>query len=137
MRMQQMHWSAAYVGLPYRDHGRDRAGLDCWGLVRLVYREQRGLALPSYAECYADAAERADISAALAAGAGAGPWRRVDRGAEWDVALFGAAWGACHVGVLIDRCQVLHVSAEHAARVQPLAHPLLSRRLACIYRYAP
>ncbi len=37
-----------YCGLPYKRMGRDRAGLDCWGLVRLVLLEQLGRELPRY-----------------------------------------------------------------------------------------
>lgn len=40
------HWATKYVGLPYCLGGRERDGVDCWGLVRLVYREERGVLLP-------------------------------------------------------------------------------------------
>lgn len=40
------HWTTRYVGLPYRAGGRERDGLDCWGLIRLIYREEKGILLP-------------------------------------------------------------------------------------------
>lgn len=41
-------WPARYVGLPYLKGGRDRRGIDCWGLVRLVWREQYGFEAPGF-----------------------------------------------------------------------------------------
>jgi cell wall-associated NlpC family hydrolase len=37
-----------YCGLPYKRMGRDRSGLDCWGLVRLVLIDQLGKTFPRY-----------------------------------------------------------------------------------------
>lgn len=37
-----------YVGLPWKLGGRDRRGLDCFGLVRLVLAEQAGILLPDW-----------------------------------------------------------------------------------------
>lgn len=40
------HWAAKYIGLPYAIGGRELNGLDCWGLLRVIYRNEKGIDLP-------------------------------------------------------------------------------------------
>lgn len=36
----------SYVGIPYKHLGRDRKGIDCYGLVVLIYSEKLDIVLP-------------------------------------------------------------------------------------------
>lgn len=42
-----MHWAAKYIGVPYKVGGDALSGADCWGLVRLVLRAERGIEMPA------------------------------------------------------------------------------------------
>jgi len=103
-------WTTEFVGLPWRPHGRGRAGVDCWGLVCLVYHARYGIALPSYADAYGGVGE---ADAAHLAGLVRGEvqqWRPVQAGAEREgdlvvIRLFGLD---CHTGVIVAPGWMLH-----------------------------
>lgn len=38
-------WAGRYIGISYKESGRDRQGIDDWGITRLVVSEQFGIAL--------------------------------------------------------------------------------------------
>ena len=138
-------WLKDYVGLPFLDGGRSRSdgGLDCWGLVRLVYAEQCGIDLPSYGEI--SAGDLMAVAGAIAEDCRADPWREVERqdAQALDVAVIAERMmvdgrlkrQAAHVGVMIDGERMLHVRIAAAAAIVPLTHADVRFRLHGLFRH--
>ena len=42
-------WLNTYIGIPYVFGGRDHKGVDCYGLIKLLFTEQYDEALPDWA----------------------------------------------------------------------------------------
>lgn len=129
---------AEYIGLPFRTHGRDRGGCDCWGLVRIVYRERLGVELPDLGETYGDALT--DCAAIADLIARERPmWHPIERGQELpgDLVTLRLKRVECHVGVVVSRPLMLHSEADKiAACCERYDVPLYARRVTGFYRHA-
>ena len=130
-------WWDGYRGIPYLDHGRDRSGCDCWGLVRLVYLEQFGVELPGYGAAY-ECSDLVDIDAILE-GRTIG-WSEVQDPRSGDVVLMAVrdrGVRCFHVGLVINprRRQMLHVMTKTSVIVESWAAPAWARRVTGFWRY--
>lgn len=132
-----MTWSHKYVGLPFVDGGRTIAGVDCWGLVRLIYARELDIDLPSYGET--SAADLIKVSRAITADKDDEQWKSVDRSdlKAFDVAVmkFSGKRSIGHVGIIVNARQVLHVEKATAAVIVPLDHWTVRERLECFRRH--
>ena len=124
-----------YVGVPYRDLGRDHDGCDCYGLVVLVFAELRGVALPSFTGSYRSAAD-VRATAALIAGE-RDPWDEIAAGDEdaFDAVLLREGREVSHIGLVTSPGQMLHVARGHAARIERYRHGRLAHRIVGFYRF--
>jgi cell wall-associated NlpC family hydrolase len=104
-------WLRNYVGLPKVHAGRSREGVDCYGLIWLVYREVLGIQLPSYAGEALDLKEREEIAGLIAGGRLVAPWREVKDGSErpFDMAVFRRGTLESHVGLVVGPGRMLHI----------------------------
>jgi cell wall-associated NlpC family hydrolase len=125
----------AYVGIPYADRGRTRAGCDCYGLLRLVLGELGRVDLPSFAGDYVTSADRVAL-ASLIAGEIA-PWQPVALGEEqpFDGVLLRVGRSLSHIGLVVTPGRMLHVSEGGASCIESYRAPPWSLRLAGLYRY--
>jgi len=129
-------WWGEYVGLPFVDGGRGDGGVDCWGLVRLVYARELDVKLPGYGEI--SASELRALSAMMVAGAWSDPaWHPIDAPRAFDVAVmtFYGRRSVGHVGVMIDGAAVLHIERQLNAAVVPLSHWTIRNRVKCFRRH--
>jgi cell wall-associated NlpC family hydrolase len=127
------HWAAKYIGLPF-----DPVQFNCWGLVRRVLRDERGIDVPEYGEISADDLMRAarQVNHDICTKA----WRKIDAPMEFDVVLMTAKEGGHrvfgHVGIMTDATHVLHVWEATAAVNMEINHALVRERIVGFYRHA-
>lgn len=127
-------WGADYVGIPYADKGRTRAGLDCWGLVRLVYREVFHAELPDYGERYRDGEDWSAIGTAVRLGLQEG-WQRTQQPREGDLLILSIAQRPWHCGVMLSSTRFLHAAPGDAVVCERLDTPRWARRIEGIYHH--
>lgn len=129
-------WAEQYVGLPYRARGRDRQGIDCWGLVRLVLREQFGTDVPEYAGHYWTRELTPAVAEKIAEESAR--WEAVPAGMEraGDVVLLRLRGYPIHVGIVVAPGEMLHAH-DGADAARESYHALHWRhRVVGFYRHA-
>jgi len=121
-----------YIGLPYLTNGRTEAGVDCWGLVRLFYRDELNIDLPSYTDNYNGAddpaimelmSEYKDIN-----------WKKQTVPEIGDVCVFNIYGEPCHVGVYIGNSKFMHSREGRDVVIESLDSPKWSKRLEGCYK---
>lgn len=131
-----MNWSE-YVGIPFVDGGRDASGLDCWGLVRLIYAQEVGAILPSYGEI--SAANLTAVARQITGGADTDEWFEPDVPEPLDVAVMrlnGSRW-AGHVGIVTAPGRIIHIERATHSVIVPTSHWTVRERIVGYRRLKP
>lgn len=109
-----------FVGLPFKRMGRDRDGLDCWGLTRLVLAERAGVVLPRFDD-EDPQGWSIETHAANYKCVGFGETRPLDVAIMLTDVRCGLTWKSApvHIGLFTDPKHVLHIEEGHSSRIQP------------------
>ena len=76
-------WTGQYIGIPFKELGRDMEGCDCWGLTRLICMKELGFTVPSYTEEYSSTYKGRNVSEALEKyGVQGKDWEEIEAGQE-------------------------------------------------------
>lgn len=126
----------SYVGIPFVERGRDRDGVDCWGLFRLFYREQLGIDLPSYRDDYQSTGDRLAILRLVREQLDTGRWESVTEepafGDAIVIRIHGQPW---HVAVALGDGDMLHSRRGADTCIESLRSVLWRSRIEGFYRY--
>ena len=123
-----------YIGIPFQAKGRTPAGMDCWGLVRLFYKNEFGIQLPSYTDDYVSSTDRKTVSQAITENIGS--WQKVEKPQFGDMLLFQVLGLPLHTGIYIGDNDFLHAFRNTHSCIERINSITWSRRLLGVYRWA-
>ena len=131
--MRKQFDTSKYIGIPYKNKGREMSGADCWGLVRLVYKNEYGINLLSFSDEYENSEEGAKVREIVQKGKDifdsiikAVP----DYG---DIVVFNMRGNPCHVGIYVGNNKVLHVLRGTECVIERLSSHRLNGRVEGYY----
>lgn len=119
-----------YVGIPYKHHGRDMSGLDCWGLFISIYADL-GYELydQEYDELWSEKNQNYFIENYH------DMWEEVTRPAPLIGVLFKNKIGvACHIGIMISDDQFMHSRKGNGVILSRLSDKSWKARIVGFYR---
>jgi len=125
------------LGIPFAPGGRDRRGVDCWGLVRLGLRELHGIEVPEVGPY--DITRRETCARLAEEQSENGLWQSVPLGREraGDVVLCELGGMPLHVGLVVAPGVMLHVTRGGHSTLASYRSGIWARRLMGIWRWSP
>lgn len=128
-----------FIGVPFTPKGSGFDGCDCWGLCRLVLREEFGVHVADLAVDYPDLEDfRVLEKSAMAEQSRPLIWTPVEHEdtAPGDVCLLRLAGYPIHCGIMIGGNRMLHIFDTIAAfHVDISPGKIWQRRIMGIYRH--
>ncbi len=132
-------WATALIreAVPFKAKGRDRNGIDCWGVVWLGKAEIEGISLPSYLEDYThsdirrlDHLEKIFVREVPF-------WDRLNAGEEQagDVVLMRMSGRSIHVGLVVAKGKMLHIEEKIDLCIEDYDATTWANRVTGVYRY--
>jgi len=105
--MSEISMVMRYAGIPYKHQGRTSDGLDCWGLIKLIYKEMLGIEILDIGEDYPD--DWSWKGKDLFIENYQKQWDRRKVPEVFDVILINNGKGtANHAGVMLDKLRFIH-----------------------------
>lgn len=126
-------WSNNYIGIPFKYKGRTKDGLDCWGLARLIYKNEYDISLPSLSTEYVenDIERISELIAQYKEG-----WESVDKPSEGDIVLLKIMGSISHIGVAISETHFIHARDGYDSAIESFESPYWKKRIVGYFKYS-
>lgn len=132
-----VNWSARYISLPFVDGGRSFDGVDCWGLVRLIYATELNIQLESYGDI--SARNLIAVARNITNGKDGEEWTEVHKSdiEPYDAVVmrFPGSSRIGHCGIITENRKLLHIEHGKNAVIVSLSHISVRERIACFRRH--
>jgi cell wall-associated NlpC family hydrolase len=125
-----------YIRIPFEELGRSRQGADCWGLACIIFKEERGIELPSLLG-YSDTKDKVKISDIIRSESMC--WELVEKGKEskFDIAVFRMLGQPMHIGIVIRHGLMIHCERGSGVHLtEYYKERQWDKRLEGFFRYA-
>ena len=120
-----MNIPSKFVGIPFVLGGRDFNGCDCWGLLRLAYKEFYHIDLPLL-----------NINAVVSEQIKEQNWLpRIGKATSGDVLTIRVNGWPIHIALVIDNALMLHTTENSNSRIERFLVPLWKDRIVGLYRH--
>ena len=130
-----MSWANKYVGLIFKPDGRDRSGVDCYGLICLVYKELHDINLNPFTGIFIKQDPETLLKIAEVMDKDRDNWLQGDKPQEFDMIQLRTGRHAFHVGIMINDKQFLHIEHGIDSVIENIDNPLWANRIDWIYRH--
>lgn len=126
-------WPLKYISIPFADKGRTMEQADCWGLVRLIYKQELNIDLPDYLDAYDHSTNKKVIAEHV--DNVKQQWKEVADPKEFDVVLLNTQGVPMHVGVITKKNTMIHCVLGVGTSIENYNSMRWKERLAGFYRY--
>jgi cell wall-associated NlpC family hydrolase len=127
-------WVKNYIGIPFVSNGRTKEGCDCYGLVRLVLRNEYGVELPELSDDYDNALNVAETARLFAEQKPVLAVEKLLEAKETAVVVITEHGHPCHLGIVAGNGFILHTGIKTGSVCQRATHPGLRGRIEGYYR---
>ncbi len=126
-------WSNKYIGIPFLYKGRDIDGIDCWGLARLIYKQEYSIDLPSFSSDYEseDTLRMQDLIAQYQEG-----WEQIDSPTEGCLVLFKIMGVESHIGIAVSETHFIHCREGMDSAIESFDSFKWNKRIVGYYKYS-